>query len=92
MSSTPASSGGVELRLVSLGSHLRRVTLLLGVRNLRRYELWRHLQDAGGGKYLYDFDAGEFVGLPSSLAKQVANDPNVARAVAKGRRYLGLGD
>jgi hypothetical protein len=49
-----------------------------------------HLQDEAGGKYLYDFDANEFAGLPRSLAKQIANDPTVARAIAKGRTYLGL--
>lgn len=48
-----------------------------------------HLQYRGQ-KYLYDFDAGEFPGLPSSLAKQIANDSAVARAVTKGRSYLGL--
>lgn len=49
-----------------------------------------HLQDESGGKYLYDFEAGEFRGLPRSLARQIENDPAVAHAIAKGRRYLGL--
>lgn len=49
-----------------------------------------HLQDDAGGKYLYDFDANAFVGLPRSLQRQIANDPAVARAIAAGRRYLGM--
>lgn len=49
-----------------------------------------HLQDSAGGKYLYDFEAEEFSGLPRSLAKQIAGDPTVARSIAKGRTYLGL--
>ena len=51
-----------------------------------------HLQDAAGRKYLYDFEAGAFPGLPRSLAKQLAVDPKVERAIAKGRRYLGIGE
>jgi Pretoxin HINT domain len=50
-----------------------------------------HLQDAAGGKYLYNFETGEFEGIPNSLAKAIANDPAVARAIAKGAVYLGLG-
>lgn len=49
-----------------------------------------HLQDDAGGKYLYDFEAGQFPGLPKSLAKQVGKDPNIGRAIGTGRRYLGL--
>jgi len=33
---------------------------------------------------------GEFVGIPRSLAKKIANDPKVAAAIAKGARFLGL--
>ena len=50
-----------------------------------------HLQDSAGNKYQYNFDTGQFEGLPKSLAKQVAKDPAVARAIATGRRYLGMG-
>ena len=50
-----------------------------------------HLQDYSGNKYQYNFETGQFEGLPNSLAKQVARDPAVARAVATGLRYLGMG-
>jgi hypothetical protein len=49
-----------------------------------------HLQDTAGGKYLYDFDSNEFVDLPRSLAKKVADNPDVARAISKGRDYLNV--
>lgn len=49
-----------------------------------------HLQTRGGAKYLYDFNQDEFVGLPSSIAREVGRDPAVARAITKGRAYLGL--
>jgi RHS repeat-associated protein len=49
-----------------------------------------HLQDTAGGKYLYDFEANEFTGLPRSLHRRVANDPEVARAISKGRDYLNV--
>lgn len=48
-----------------------------------------HLQTRGG-KYLYNFDTGEFEGIPGSLARQIANDPAVAQAIAKGKTYLGV--
>jgi hypothetical protein len=50
-----------------------------------------HLQDYSGNKYQYNFETGQFEGLPNSLAKQVARDPAVAGAVATGLRYLGMG-
>jgi hypothetical protein len=50
-----------------------------------------HLQDYVGNKYQYNFETGEFEGLPNSLAKQVAQNPAVARAIATGLRYLGMG-
>lgn len=49
-----------------------------------------HLQDAAGAKYLYDFEADGFAGLPRSLAEAIAEDSAVRRAVATGKRYLGL--
>ena len=49
-----------------------------------------HLQGSAGGKYLYDFEAGQWTGVPRSLQRQIATDPVVARAIATGRRYLGL--
>ena len=50
-----------------------------------------HLQQ-GDQKYLYDFGAGEFPELPNSLARTIARDPAVARAIEKGRVYLGLAE
>lgn len=50
-----------------------------------------HLQDAAGGKYLYNFETGVFEGIPKALAKEIAKDPAVARAIAKGASALGLG-
>lgn len=51
-----------------------------------------HLQDYAGSKYIYDVQTGAFEGLPSNLAKQVAQNPAVARAIATGLRYLGIGN
>lgn len=48
-----------------------------------------HFQQ-GDAKYLYDFDAGSFVGMPNSMQKVIARDPNVARAIEKGRSVLGF--
>lgn len=50
-----------------------------------------HLHDAAGHKYLYDFATDRFAGLPRSLAERVSGDPAVHRAIATGKRYLGLG-
>ncbi len=50
-----------------------------------------HLQDYLGNKYQYNFETGQFEGLPNSLARQVARNPVVARAIATGLRYLGMG-
>lgn len=49
-----------------------------------------HLQDDAGNKYLYNFEADEFEGLPRSLAKTILKDPAATRAIATGKRYLGL--
>jgi hypothetical protein len=49
-----------------------------------------HLQDYNGNKYLYDFETGQFDGLPRSLQKQIANNPAVARAINQGGRVLGV--
>lgn len=51
-----------------------------------------HLQDDSGNKYLYDFDADEFKDLPRSLADKLTDDPAAKRAIATGKRYLGLDD
>jgi hypothetical protein len=48
-----------------------------------------HLQ-VGGQKYLYDFAAKEWVGMPKWLRKQIASDPAVVDAIAKGLKYLGM--
>jgi RHS repeat-associated protein len=50
-----------------------------------------HLQDYSGNKYQYNFETGQFEGLPNSLTKQVARNPAVARAISTGLRYLGMG-
>jgi hypothetical protein len=49
-----------------------------------------HLQDVGGGKYLYDFETNQFEGLPPGLARQVAGNSDVASAIAKARDYLNV--
>jgi filamentous hemagglutinin len=49
-----------------------------------------HFQDDAGNKYLYDFEDDTFRDLPRSLADKIAADPAVQRAVATGKRYLGL--
>jgi RHS repeat-associated protein len=49
-----------------------------------------HLQDYDDNKYQFNFKTGKFMGLPSSLAKAVARDPAVARAIRTGLRYLGM--
>jgi len=49
-----------------------------------------HLQDEAGNKYLYDFEADEFEGLPRALVEKLADDPAATRAVVTGKRYLGL--
>jgi hypothetical protein len=49
-----------------------------------------HLQDSAGNKYLYDFEADEFEGLPRSLLDKIADDPAANRAIITGKRYLGL--
>jgi hypothetical protein len=48
-----------------------------------------HLQ-TDDGKYLYDFETNEFEGLPRSLQKEIADNPAVARAIAKARVYLNV--
>jgi len=49
-----------------------------------------HLQDVAGNKYLYDFEADAFKGLPRSIADKIADDPAAKRAIVTGKRYLGL--
>lgn len=49
-----------------------------------------HLQDEAGHKFLYNFDTDRFEGLPRPLVARIANDPSVVRAVATGKRYLGI--
>ena len=49
-----------------------------------------HLQDAAGGKYLFNFETNQFEGLPPGLARQIADNPQVARAIAKARDYLNV--
>ncbi len=49
-----------------------------------------HLQDYAGNKYQYDVATGRFTGLSGQLARQVASDAAVTRAIATGLRYLGM--
>jgi hypothetical protein len=49
-----------------------------------------HLQDAAGGKYLFNFGTNQFEGLPPGLARQIADDPQVASAIARARAYLNV--
>ena len=49
-----------------------------------------HFQDYEGHKYQYNFETGKWEGMPSGLAKRVAKNPDVQRAITKGRRYLGM--
>jgi large repetitive protein len=48
-----------------------------------------HLQDYSGNKYQYNFETGQFEGMPGRLAKTLQNDPQVQRAIARGLQYLG---
>jgi RHS repeat-associated protein len=49
-----------------------------------------HLQDSSGAKYQYNFNTGEFEGVSNKFARQLARNPAVARAIAKGLDYLGV--
>ena len=48
-----------------------------------------HLQ-TDSSKFLYDFETEQFVGISRSLQRTIDRDPAVQRAIATGRRYLGL--
>jgi hypothetical protein len=48
-----------------------------------------HFQDYAGNKYQYNFETGEFEGMPGRLAKTVQGDPQVQRAISKGLQFLG---
>jgi len=51
-----------------------------------------HVQDqSNGAKYLYNFDTGEFEGMPQKLRKEAAKMQGFNEAIAKGARYLGIG-
>ncbi|MBN9105028.1 MAG: hypothetical protein J0I14_08495 [Propionibacteriaceae bacterium] len=49
-----------------------------------------HLHTPDGVKYQYDFTTGEWKGLPASIAKKIANNPEIIGAIAKGARFLGV--
>jgi len=51
-----------------------------------------HLQDDDENKYIFDMDTDRFAELPRALAGRIAHDDAVKRAVATGKRYLGLDD
>ncbi|UOZ08473.1 RHS repeat-associated core domain-containing protein [Amycolatopsis sp. WQ 127309] len=50
-----------------------------------------HFQDQSGKipKCQYNFETGEFEGLPSKLAKQLASDPGFQRGIQQGLKILG---
>lgn len=49
-----------------------------------------HVRDYSGNRCLYDFDCEEFTDVPGSLARKLARDSRVARAIEMGKRYLGV--
>jgi RHS repeat-associated protein len=50
-----------------------------------------HFQDQSGqiSKCQYNFDTGEFDGLPNSVAKRLAKNPGFQRGIQKGLKILG---
>jgi hypothetical protein len=52
-----------------------------------------HFQDqATGAKYLYNYDTGQFEGMPNSLQKELDKKmPDYKKAIVKGNRFLGMG-
>ncbi len=48
-----------------------------------------HLQ-MGRDTYLYDFDQETFVGAPRSPQRTISSNPDAARAIEMGERYLGF--
>jgi hypothetical protein len=59
-----------------------------------------HLQEQINGvkssqapKYQYNFETGEFEGMPKSVRKMLDKKfPSYLDAIPKGARYLGIGD
>jgi hypothetical protein len=51
-----------------------------------------HFQDQSNptAKYQYDFENGQFEGLPRSIEKTVGENSRFHAGIAKGLRYLGL--
>jgi hypothetical protein len=51
-----------------------------------------HFQDqATGAKYMYNFETGEFDGMPNSLKKELAkNFPDYTKGIAKGKTALNF--
>ena len=49
-----------------------------------------HLQDYSGNKWQYDFETGQFSGVPGSMQRIIARDPAFQRAINTGLRYLGM--
>lgn len=50
-----------------------------------------HFQDQSGQipKCQYNFETGDFDGLPNKLAKQLAKDPGFQRGIQQGLKILG---
>jgi hypothetical protein len=96
----PRAKRLVEREGVMIGSAGVRVTS----RTLRKGKGWRldlenpnpgqrpgqlHLQDYAGGKWLYDFGSGRFVGLPRRLEQEVMSDPRFRTALLRALHNLG---
>jgi hypothetical protein len=50
-----------------------------------------HVQDYRGGKWQYDFESGQFIGLPRRLEKEIMKSPRAQRAISQGLRMLKEG-
>jgi RHS repeat-associated protein len=48
-----------------------------------------HYQDASG-KYLYDFETGQFQGMSRTKSAELLSRPEVQDAIQKGLKYLGM--
>jgi RHS repeat-associated protein len=69
------------------GKHAYRVDVENPAPGVRPGQL--HLQTRTG-KYYYNFETNQFDGIPTSLARKIARDPDVSRAIGKGKTYLGV--
>ena len=49
-----------------------------------------HIQNYSDGKWLYDFEAGEFLGAPRALIRTASRNPEFQRAIDKGFQRLNV--